>query len=49
VFSIVIGGVEYLHSKGIVHRDIKSENVVIDSDRRARICDFGMAQKHGES
>ncbi len=49
MFLDVIDGVEYLHSKGIVHRDIKPENVLIDSDRRARICDFGMAQTHGES
>ncbi len=45
VLSNAIDGVEYLHSKSIFHPDIKPENVLIDSDRRARICDFGMAPK----
>lgn len=37
-------GLAYLHSKGIVHRDIKSLNVVLDRDYHAKWCDFGLAQ-----
>ncbi|MFI0435764.1 MAG: protein kinase [Parachlamydiaceae bacterium] len=37
-------GLAYLHSKGMIHRDIKSLNVVLDRDDHAKWCDFGLAQ-----
>jgi hypothetical protein len=33
-----------VHGQGVVHRDIKSSNLVYDGDRRIRIVDFGIAQ-----
>lgn len=34
----------YLHSKGIVHRDLKLENVMVDQDGYLRLIDYGMAK-----
>lgn len=36
-------GLAYLHQKNLVHRDIKSLNVVLDEDFHAKWCDFGLA------
>ncbi|KAG8921203.1 hypothetical protein FRC02_000378 [Tulasnella sp. 418] len=39
----VASAVVYLHSKSIVHGDIKAENVLIDDSGRGRLCDFGLS------
>ncbi|KAL5522416.1 hypothetical protein ACEPAG_8432 [Sanghuangporus baumii] len=47
LLHIVIGiaqGLEYLHDKGIVHSDIKSDNVLVSSSGDALICDFGCSR-----
>ncbi|BFZ65242.1 hypothetical protein YB2330_006405 [Saitoella coloradoensis] len=43
LFAQLISGVGYLHSKGIVHRDLKLENLLLDRNRNIIITDFGFA------
>jgi len=42
LFRQIILGIQHIHSKKIVHRDIKLENILIDLNNRIKICDFGI-------
>ncbi|VDN96421.1 unnamed protein product [Rodentolepis nana] len=40
----ILRGLRYLHSAGIVHRDIKPGNMLVNSNCLLKICDFGLAR-----
>jgi serine/threonine protein kinase len=40
----IVLAVGYLHSKGIVHRDLKLENILVDQHGYLKIIDYGLAK-----
>ena len=39
----VLDGLEYAHRQGVVHRDLKPGNILLDREGRAKLVDFGLA------
>jgi len=48
-FSQVLAAVAELHRRGVVHHDLKPGNILVDSDGRAKLLDFGIAHAPGTS
>ncbi len=44
VFRQVVYGLAHIHSRNVLHRDIKLDNILLDSDRGVKICDFGVSK-----
>jgi len=40
----ILSGVDFLHCNRVVHRDLKPQNVLVSSDLRIKIADFGLAK-----
>ena len=46
IFAKILKGVQACHKKGICHRDLKMQNILVDSDFSPKICDFGFATEN---
>ncbi len=44
----LLAGVAYLHENWVLHRDIKTSNILYTNGGRLKLCDFGLARRYGE-
>lgn len=49
LFAQLVSGVDYMHSKGLIHRDLKLENLLLDKHKNVIISDFGFVNSYNKS
>lgn len=48
-FRQILAGIDYCHSQGVCHRDIKCENILLDENFVVKLIDFGFAKCYRQS
>ena len=44
----LLSALKYLHANGVVHRDIKGKNILVDATGNCKLCDFGSAKQFAD-
>ena len=44
IFYKILLALDHIHSQGVIHRDLKLENIMIDEDENPKIIDFGLSK-----
>ena len=47
ILEALLSALAYAHSRGVIHRDVKAENVLFDEAERPMLTDFGIALRRG--
>eukprot|EP00035_Acanthoeca_spectabilis_P021758 m.440038 g.440038 ORF g.440038 m.440038 type:complete len:687 (+) comp18458_c0_seq1:135-2195(+) len=45
-FRQIVSAVEYCHARGVIHRDLKAENLLLDANMNIKIADFGFSNTY---
>jgi len=49
VWATIAGALDAAHGRGVLHRDVKPGNIIVDADSQAHLIDFGIARQTGDA